>query len=85
VNTTFLQPFLAYNTKTGFGATLQTESTYNWEARQWTVPLALFASQVLKIGGRPLSVQFGPRVCVDGPSGGPAWGLRCNVVLLFPR
>jgi hypothetical protein len=28
VNNTFLQPFRAYNTKTGFGVTLQTESTY---------------------------------------------------------
>ena len=32
VSQTFLQPFLAYNTKTGFGVRLQTESTYNWEA-----------------------------------------------------
>jgi hypothetical protein len=29
VNNTFLQPFLAYNTPTGFGVTLQTESTYS--------------------------------------------------------
>jgi hypothetical protein len=34
VNQTFFQPFLAYNTKTGFGVTPQTESTYNWEAEQ---------------------------------------------------
>jgi hypothetical protein len=85
VNQTFLQPFLAYNTKTGFGVTLQTESTYNWEAEQWTVPIGLFASQVLKLGGQPISFQFGPRVYVDGPSGGPEWGLRFNVVLLFPK
>jgi hypothetical protein len=85
VNQTFLQPFLAYNTKTGFGVTLQTESTYNWEAEQWTVPIGLFASQVLKLGGQPLSLQFGPRVYVDGPSGGPEWGLRFNFVLLFPK
>ena len=85
VNQTFLQPFLAYNTKTAFGVTLQTESSYNWEAEQWTVPLGVFASQVLRLGGQPISVQFGPRVYVDGPSGGPEWGLRFNVVLLFPR
>jgi hypothetical protein len=85
VNQTFLQPFLAYNTKTGFGVTLQTESTYNWDAHQWTVPLGVFASQVLKLGGQPLSVQFGPRVYVDGPSGGPQWGLRFNIILLFPK
>jgi hypothetical protein len=85
VNQTFLQPFLAYNTKTGFGVMLQTDSTYNWEAEQWTVPLGLFASQVLKLGGQPLSLQFGPRVYVDSPSGGPEWGLRFNLVLLFPK
>jgi hypothetical protein len=85
VNQTFLQPFLAHNTKTGFGVTLQTESTYSWEAHQWTVPIGLFASQVLKLGGQSLSVQFGPRVYVDGPSGGPQWGLRFNLVLLFPK
>jgi hypothetical protein len=85
VNQTFLQPFLAHNSKSGFGVTLMTESSYNWEAEQWTVPLGLFASQVLKLGGQPLSLQFGPRVYVDGPSGGPEWGLRFNVVLLFPK
>jgi hypothetical protein len=38
---------------------------------QWTVPIGLFASQVLKLGGQPINLQFGPRVYVDGPSGGP--------------
>jgi hypothetical protein len=85
MNQTFLQPFLAYNTKTAFGVTLQTESTYNWEAHQWTVPLGLFASQVLKVGEQPLSMNFGPRVYVDGPSGGPEWGLRFTITLLFPN
>jgi hypothetical protein len=85
VNQTFLQPFLAHNSQGGFGVTLQAESSYNWEAEQWTVPIGLFASQVLKLGNQPLSLQFGPRVYVDGPSGGPEWGLRFNVVLLFPR
>jgi hypothetical protein len=64
--------------------TLQAESSYNWEAEQWTVPIGLFASQILKLGNQPLSLQFGPRVYVDGPSGGPEWGLRFNIVLLFP-
>ena len=64
VNQTFLQPFLAYNTKTAFGVTLQTESSSSWEAHQWTVPIGLFASQVLKVGGQPLSLQFGPRAGV---------------------
>ena len=52
---------------------------------QWTVPIGLFASQVLKLGGQPISLQFGPRGYVDGPSGGPEWGLRFNTVRSFPQ
>ena len=52
---------------------------------QWTVPIGLFARQVLKLGGQPISLQFGPRGYVDGPSGGPEWGLRFNTVRLFPQ
>jgi hypothetical protein len=85
VNQTVLQPLLAHNTKTGFGVTLQTESTHSWEADQWSVPLGLLASQILKLGGPSLSLQFGPRVYVDGPNGGPEWGLRFNMTLLFPK
>ncbi len=85
VNNTFLQPFVNYTWKTATGITLNTESTYNWDTEQWTVPVGLFASQIVKIGGAPVSFQAGPRFYVDGPSGGPEWGLRINITLLFPR
>jgi hypothetical protein len=84
VNQTFLQPFLAYNTKTGFGLTVQTESTYNWLLSQWTIPIGLFASQVLKVGGQPISLSAGPRVYADGASGTPKWGFRFTLTFLFP-
>lgn len=35
------------------------------------VPLGLFVSQVLKLGGQPLSLQFGLRVYGDGPISSP--------------
>lgn len=85
VNSTFLQPFVNYTWKTATGITLNTESTYNWDTDQWTVPVGLFASQIVKIGGAPVSFQAGPRFYADGPSGGPEWGLRINITLLFPR
>ena len=62
------------------------ESMEFWRGLEpWTVPIGLFASQILKVGGQPISLPFGPRVSVDGPSGGPEWGLRFNAVLLFPK
>ena len=85
VNNTFLQPFLAYNTKHGTGITLDTEATYNWSTSQWTNPIGLFVSQVIRIGHQPISIQFGPRYYTEGPSGGPDWGLRLNITFLFPK
>jgi hypothetical protein len=39
VSSTFLQPFIAYATKTKTTFTLNTESTYDWHNEQWTVRL----------------------------------------------
>jgi hypothetical protein len=57
VNATFLQPFVTYTTKTFTTFALNTEATYNWEAGEWTVPLNMNVSQLLRIGKQP--VQFG--------------------------
>ena len=53
VNATFLQPFLSYTTKQAWTYSLNTGSTRNWEAYEdeWTVPLNVQATKVLKIGG----------------------------------
>jgi hypothetical protein len=85
MNATFIQPFLAYTWPTATTVTLNTESTYDWRGHQWTVPINLMVSQVLKIGGQPVSFQFGPRYYAEGPSGAPEWGIRFNITLLFPR
>ena len=39
VSSTFLQPFLSYTTKTYTKFGVNTESTYDWENSQWTVPI----------------------------------------------
>jgi hypothetical protein len=85
VSITFLQPFVSYTTKkqTTFG--LNTESTYDWHNSQWTVPINLSISQLVRIGRQPVQFSFGPRVYVERPDGGPDWGLRFTVTMLFPK
>lgn len=86
VNQTFLQPFLSYTnrTLTTFGA--NTEASYDWQAREWSVPINLNVTQLLKVDGHPLTVQAGPRYWLDSPENGPqGWGFRFAVTLLFPR
>ena len=85
VNSTFIQPFLAYTTKTYTTFTLNTESTYDWTNEQWTVPFNLSVAQLLKIGGQPVQFALGGRVYADCPNGGPNWGIRFTVTLLFPK
>ncbi|UCG67219.1 MAG: transporter, partial [Deltaproteobacteria bacterium] len=50
ISSTFLQPFLAFNTKTATTLTLQTETTYNWENEEWSVPINVILSQIVKVG-----------------------------------
>ncbi len=85
VNSTFMQPFVSYGlpTYTTFG--INTESTYDWSARQWTVPINLTVSQLLKIGRLPIQFTLGLRYYADRPAGGPNWGMRFVTTLLFPK
>lgn len=42
-------------------------------------------AQLLKIGNTPVQVQLGAKYYAEGPSGAPDWGIRCGLVLLFPK
>lgn len=85
VNASYMQPFVAYTWPTATTLTLNTESTYDWTAKQWTTPLNLMLSQVFKIGEQPVSFQIGGRYYAESPAQGPTWGLRFNLTFLFPR
>jgi hypothetical protein len=88
VSQMFVQPFIAYTTKTHTTFTLSTESTANWNATsadgKWTVPLIFQISQILKIGKQPISLQVGGKYYADSPRYGPDWGVRFNLTLLYP-
>lgn len=86
VNATFLQPFLAYGTKTAWTYTVNLESTYDWEGGQWSVPVHVLASKVTRIGGQLVSIGGGLRYWADGPEGAPHdLGFRIVFTLLYPN
>jgi hypothetical protein len=85
VNATFLQPFLSYTTKKQTTFLVNAESTYDWENAQWTVPINVAVSQLVKIGGAPVQFQLGGRYYAESPANGPEWGLRFAVTLLWPK
>jgi hypothetical protein len=85
VNATFIQPFLAKALGKGRTVTLNFESTYDFENHQWNAPFNATYSKVTKIGGQMVSFAGGARVYLETPEGGPDWGLRFVVTLLYPK
>jgi hypothetical protein len=88
VNQTFLQPFLAYNTKTAVTFSINSEATGNWESttdENWTVPLNFLVSKVMRLGMFPFSVGGGFGVFLASPEGGPEWKLRIVGTVILPR
>ena len=85
VNATYLQPFLAYTTKTYTTFTINSETTYNWQAKESTAPMNFMVQQLVKIDKMPVAFEVGYRYYIEKPSGGPDWGLRFTVTFLFPE
>jgi len=85
VSATFIQPFLTYTTQTFTTFGINTETTYDWEHHQGTVPINWFAQQLLKIGQQPIAFQLGVRYYAEKPAGGPDGGLRFVTTFLFPK
>ena len=85
LSATFLNPFVSFTTKKQTTFSLSTESTYDWKNAEWTVPLAVSASQLVKFGKQPVSFSLGARYYADKPTGGPDWGLRFSFTFLFPK
>ena len=86
VSSTFLQPFLAFTTPEAVTYSLNTESTYDWENKKWSVPVNASVSKLMRIGKQAVSFQGGIRYWLTTPDSGPeGFGFRFNVTLLFPK
>jgi hypothetical protein len=84
VSTTFMQPFVAY-TQMGWTFSLLTETSYNWTADEWTVPIIAAVSKLSSIGNQPVQYQLGGRYWAVSPDTGPKdFGFRFSMVFLFP-
>jgi hypothetical protein len=86
VNATFLQPFLSYTTRDAWTASLNTEASYDWKAEQWSVPINLSLSKLVRFGTQPVSLFGGLRYWAESPESGPeGLGARFGMTLLFPK
>ncbi|WP_244490776.1 transporter [Aureimonas frigidaquae] len=85
VSQTFLQPFVSRSIGGGRTISANTEASYNWIDGQWTVPINLGVSQIIRVGEQSISFQVGGRYYAEVPRGGPEWGFRTSLTFLFPQ
>lgn len=82
ISTTFVQLFLSYTTPTAWTYTLQSESTYDWEASDWQIPIRGVVTKVTRIGDQMVSRGGGVNYWLESPDSGPeGWGLRFDIAL----
>jgi len=85
ISSTFLQPFFSYGSA-GITYALNTETTYNWETEDWSVPINALISKVMKWGDQIVQVGGGVRYWAESRDGGPeGWGVRFQVTLVYPK
>jgi hypothetical protein len=86
ISNLFLQPFVSYTTKDAWTFALNTESNYNWKDEEWSVPINLQVTKIVKIGPLPVSLGAGVRYWAVSPDSGPEGvGVRTIVTFLFPK
>ena len=63
---------------------MQSESSFNWETEQWSVPVNLSASKLVRFGKLPVSLQGGVGYWAESPDSGLEgfrFRLQANFVL----
>lgn len=86
ISSTLVQPFLSYVTGTHTTFSLNTESSYDWENEEWSVPINFAVAQMLKLGKLPVQISLGARYWADTPENGPeGWGGRLQFTFIFPK
>lgn len=85
LSATLVNPFVTRNLGRGITVSLAPEATYDWNGGGLTLPVNVAVAKVTKVGDQLMSVGGGARAYLASPSGGPDWGLRLSLTLLFPR
>ena len=86
VNQLFLQPFFAYNWKSGAGLSINSEMTFDWEHNTTAAFLNPIITGVTRLGKQAVSLGVGPRIPLTAPDATkPDFGLRAVITFVFPQ
>jgi len=86
VSNTFLQPFVAYTWPNAWTVSVQSETSYNWKTENWSVPVSVGASKLVKLGKLPVSLQASVGYWAESPDAGPeGFRFRLQATSVLPK
>lgn len=85
INATFFQPFMTYATKSGASYSIASENTQSWNNDIFGGFVGFYFAKVTKFGSQMIQLGGGPKVYYGNNPFNPNWGIRVNVILLFPK
>ena len=85
VSASFFQPFATYASKTGASITIASENTQDWNNDLFGGFTGIYYAKVVTFGKQMLQLGGGPKVFYGNNPLNPDWGIRANVILLFPK
>ena len=84
VSLAFAQPFVSYVNKDLVTYALSLDTTHDWINDTTSMPVNFNITKLIK-GKQPVSIGAGVRYYLETPAGGPDWGVRFSVTLLYPK
>ena len=86
ISQTYVEPWVSFVTKHDTTFSMSTETSYDWKASQWLVPIVLTADQLVSQGKVPISVGLAAKYWAVSPDGGPQdWSLRLQFTFVFSK
>lgn len=85
-SSTFIQPFVSYSAPDAWTFSVTSEATYDWEAKDWSVPLNANVAKLAPLGGILVNWQLGVGYWLTAPdSGAEGWRLRLQAQVVLPK
>jgi hypothetical protein len=86
ISNSFVQPFVAYTWPSAWTVSVQSESSYNWNSDQWSIPVNLGVSKLVRFGKLPVSLQAGMGYWAESPDKGPeGFRFRLQASIVMPK
>lgn len=85
INKSFVQPWVTYDVKNGWSISATSQSSYDWNSGEWTVPINVGIAKLFDVGKQPVQFQVGGAYRLAGPADAPLWGLQSTLTFLFPK